>query len=87
MNSSEIEIFSLSIREIGFTVPKSYTVAEQLLISIDTPVLMDDVEIKVYRQLQFSPSKTMCYATINSTTPESRKNLIKYIISNILVFS
>lgn len=87
LNSSEIEIFSLSIREIGFTVPKSYTVAEQLLISIENPVKMDDVEIKVYRQLQFSPSRTMCYATINSTTPQSRKNLINYLINNLIVFS
>lgn len=87
LNSSEIEIFSISIREIGFTVPKSYTVAEQLLVSIDAPIKMEDVELRVYRQLQFSPSKTMCYANINSTTPESRKNLINYLIENILVFS
>lgn len=86
LNSTEIEIFSISIREICFTVPKSYTVAQQLLISVDSPVKMDDVEIKVYRQLQFNSSRTTCYATINSTTPQSRRNLIKYIIDNLIVF-
>lgn len=87
LNSSEIEIFSISIKEIAFTVPKSYAVAEQLLISINPPVNMDDVEIRVYRQLQFSPSKTMCYATIDATTPDSRRNLIRYLINNLIVFN
>lgn len=86
LKTIKVEIFSISLREIGFTVAKPQSVESHLLLHVDPPIPMDDVEIEVFRQLQFSEEKTVCYATFESIPASSRKMLIDFLASRLILF-
>lgn len=86
LKTTRIEIFQISLREIGFTVPKAHSIDNHLLLHVEDPVRMDDVELEVFRQLQFSDEKTVCYATFESTPAGSRKMLIDFLASRLILF-
>lgn len=86
LKTTNVEIFSLSLREIGFTLPKTEMVETHLLLSVNAPAKMEDVELEVFRQLQFSEEKTVCYATIESIPPKARKALIDFLATRLIVF-
>lgn len=86
LKKTNVEIFSVSLREIGFTVPKTEMMDSHLLLQISEPILMRDVELEVFRQLQFSEEKTVCYATIESLPASARKSLVGFLSSRLIIF-
>ncbi|MFZ2539177.1 MAG: hypothetical protein WAX04_09795, partial [Oscillospiraceae bacterium] len=83
---TEIEIFSISLDEVYFTIPKEYQISQQLFLQINDPIRTSGIVINVYKQLQFSVEKTVCYAVIERCPAGCKKALIDFLSPNLILF-
>ena len=86
MSSISIDIFSLSLDEVAFSISKETILGQQLLLEIQSPISLNSVALHVYKQLQFSIDKTVYYATMDYETLDSKSTMIEFLSKNIIVF-
>lgn len=82
----EIEIFSISMNEVYFTIAKEHQPNQDLILQTDKPVRTNGIVLSIYRQLQFSKEKTVCYATIVRCPAGSNKALIDFLSPTYILF-
>ncbi len=81
-----IEIFSISMDEVCFTVPKEYSISARLLLQTNDPMRTSGIILSVYKQLQFSIEKTVCYAVVERCPAGCKKTLIDFLAPNLILF-
>lgn len=86
VRTEQVNVFSVSADEIWFTAPKEYPIETQLLMNVNDPLRMQDVELSVYKRLDFSSEHNAYYAKIQAAPAGSRKMLTDFLSSKILVF-
>lgn len=79
-------VFYISMKEIGFTISSHHHhMATQLLINVEEPIKLSDVEVLVNRRLAFDSNTTACYASIESMSEETERCLNSFLTKQLIL--
>lgn len=82
----DIDIFSISMDKVSFTVEKQNQLKHNLSLKSNDTLKLKNVSLNVYRQLEFSDKKTVYYATIEKINENDKEQLVEYLSSRLILF-